>query len=97
MLSSNFGLHIVNLSVLFIESESIMAKNQKRDSVPDEDGFKKSSWSLINPASRFCVAVKQANEGVQVRDTKDQSKTTLSFSKGEWDAFVKGVKAGEFD
>ena len=28
----------------------------------DEDGFRKSSWSVHNPASRFCVAVKMVYE-----------------------------------
>jgi hypothetical protein len=33
-----------------------------------------------------------------VRDTKDsQRRTELTFTHDEWDAFVKGVKAGEFD
>lgn len=67
------------------------------NSVVDEDGFKKSSWSVHNPASRFCVAVKVTSDSVLVRDTKDPAKTTLSYSHGEWDAFLKGVKSGEFD
>jgi len=64
---------------------------------PDEDGFRKSSWSPHNPAERFCVSVKTTDTQVMVRDTKDPSKTTLTFSHGEWDAFIKGVKNGEFD
>jgi hypothetical protein len=34
---------------------------------------------------------------IGVRDSKDASKTTLVFNEAEWDVFVKGVKAGEFD
>lgn len=46
----------------------------------------------------YCVAVKKCGDfGVQVRDTKDDTDTTLTFTKKEWTAFVKGVKAGEFD
>ncbi len=63
----------------------------------DEDGFRKSSWSVHNPASRFCVAVKMEGESVMVRDTKDPAKTTFTYARDEWDAFIKGVKAGEFD
>ncbi|MHB0865351.1 MAG: DUF397 domain-containing protein [Minisyncoccota bacterium] len=63
----------------------------------DEDGFRKSSWSVDNPASRFCVAVKMDGESVMVRDTKDPAKATLTYTHGEWDAFIRGVKAGEFD
>lgn len=32
----------------------------------------------------------------RVRSTKDSS-VVLEFDRGEWDAFVAGVKAGEFD
>lgn len=45
----------------------------------------------------WCVAVKRGASGVHVRDTKDPSDKTLSFSRKEWDVFVKGVKDGEFD
>lgn len=43
-----------------------------------------------------CVAVKREN-GVHIRDTKDVSDTTLSFTNDEWKAFIDGVKNGEFD
>lgn len=56
--------------------------------------FKKASFSRI---ITFCVAVARTPEGVAVRDTKDPKKTTLFFKKGEWNAFIKGVKANEFD
>lgn len=46
-----------------------------------------------------CVEVwRQDDGGAMVRDTKDPSRqTVLSFNHKEWDAFVRGVKAGEFD
>jgi len=44
-----------------------------------------------------CVAVAIRPEGVAVRSTKDTSKTTLFFGKGEWRAFLKGVRNGEFE
>ncbi|MBU1558002.1 DUF397 domain-containing protein [Patescibacteria group bacterium] len=60
-----------------------------------EDGdFKKSSWSKNNPKTCVMVATKQ--EGVAIRDSKDPDKNTLFFSHTEWEAFVKGVKGGEF-
>jgi uncharacterized protein DUF397 len=34
---------------------------------------------------------------IRVRDSKDRYEGELTFSAGEWDAFVRGVKAGEFD
>jgi len=42
------------------------------------------------------VLVAQKPEGVAVRDSKDASKHTMFFSRDEWDAFVNGVKGGEF-
>ena len=34
---------------------------------------------------------------VDIRDTKSPNGPTISYSKDEWSAFIKGVKNGEFD
>lgn len=44
-----------------------------------------------------CVAVAITPAGVAVRDTKDATKTTLSFSCNEWAIFVEAVKQGQFN
>lgn len=46
-----------------------------------------------------CVEVGTAPDGAWiVRDTKDAERATaLRFTAEEWTAFVRGVKAGEFD
>ncbi|WP_067181544.1 DUF397 domain-containing protein [Microtetraspora niveoalba] len=45
-----------------------------------------------------CVEVAELPEGhVGVRDSKDQDGPVLVFTPGEWDAFIGGVKNGEFD
>lgn len=45
-----------------------------------------------------CVEVAPAeNGGVQVRDSKDPDGPVLTFTAAEWDAFLNGAKAGEFD
>jgi hypothetical protein len=44
-----------------------------------------------------CVSVAVKAEGVFVRDTKGQTKVTLSFTREERDIFVRAVKHGEFD
>lgn len=46
---------------------------------------------------RICVAVAHKDGAIGVRDSKDPSRTTLCFSEAEWNAFVTGVKNGEFD
>ena len=58
--------------------------------------FRKASGSN-NQHWGWCVLVAEKNGAVAVRDSKDQSKTTLRFTIDEWHAFIKGVKAGEFD
>lgn len=46
-----------------------------------------------------CVEVGAAPDGtVVVRDSKDvDRRVSLVFTGEEWDGFIKGVKAGEFD
>lgn len=45
-----------------------------------------------------CVEVAVNLPGiVAVRDTKDRDGAALIFTHGEWDAFVAGVRDGEFD
>lgn len=60
-----------------------------------EVAFKKSSFSAQNGG---CVEVSRpsANQ-ILVRDTKDRSLTPHVYTDVEWDAFIKGAKAGEFD
>ena len=73
-------------------------KTQQLDrNPPDDEGYRKSSWSPKNAVIRYCVSVRIAPEAVTVRDTKDPSETTLSYSHAEWEAFIRGVKVGEFD
>jgi len=45
----------------------------------------------------MCVEVAFVGEGIAVRDSKDTTGPVLIFNRGEWDAFVGGVKDGEFD
>jgi hypothetical protein len=56
--------------------------------------FHKSSFSA---ADCDCVEIGMQEGTVYVRDTKDQSGAILVFNSKEWDAFLKGVKAGEFE
>ncbi len=44
-----------------------------------------------------CVEVAALPDGgVAVRDSKDADGPALTFTRDEWDAFVGGVKLGEF-
>jgi hypothetical protein len=45
-----------------------------------------------------CVGVAALPDGgVAVRDTKTADGPVLTFTADEWDAFLRGVAAGEFD
>ena len=44
-----------------------------------------------------CVEVAVVGDRVRVRDSKNPGGPVLPFTQDEWDAFVGGVKDGEFD
>jgi hypothetical protein len=88
-------------SGVLIMSKYTFALGQKAEfmrtgniSFPVADGdFKVSGWCGNRPA---CVQVAVKSDGIAVRDSKDSGKSTLYFTHDEWNAFVKGVKSGEF-
>jgi len=49
------------------------------------------------PPYMECVEVGEGGGMVFVRDSKSSNSPVLSFSADEWNTFIKGVKAGEFD
>lgn len=58
--------------------------------------WRKASFS--NQNGNACVEVADlADGGRLVRDSKNPAGPRLAFTPGEWTAFVKGVRAGEFD
>jgi hypothetical protein len=57
--------------------------------------WKKSSLSTYNGN---CVEVADlAGDTIGVRDSKHPTGAVLSFTPAEWDAFIGGVRNGEFD
>ncbi|HET9654545.1 MAG TPA: DUF397 domain-containing protein [Kineosporiaceae bacterium] len=44
-----------------------------------------------------CVEVMDTGAQVLVRDSKDQDGPMLTFTPGEWRAFLEGVHQGEFE
>ncbi|WP_219413394.1 DUF397 domain-containing protein [Pseudonocardia nigra] len=66
--------------------------------VPPGLEWRKSSFSQGNGGGDGCVEVAfHPDGGVAVRDTKDRSLAPHRYTAAEWDAFVAGVRAGEFD
>ena len=60
-----------------------------------ESKFIKSSYSPRSKC-RICVMCRHINKRVEVKHSSFSS-PKITFSEEEWNAFVKGVKAGEFD
>lgn len=59
-----------------------------------KDVFVKSSLSEQNGA---CIEVARRETAFIVRNSRDREGPTLQFTLDEWQAFVGGVKLGEFD
>jgi len=70
-------------------------ENAKFGGRREREGFVTSQRTLFH-SDGCCVAVKMNGDTISVRDSKDNTDTTLSFTKKEWDAFIGGVKDGEF-
>ena len=47
--------------------------------------------------SNGCVEVAFVGDQVAIRDSKDRSGPVLQFTHREWEAFLDGVRNGEFD
>jgi hypothetical protein len=58
------------------------------------DVWVKSTRSGNNGA---CVEVCDRQHEIAVRDSKNPNGPALVFTPAEWDAFISGVKDGEFD
>jgi hypothetical protein len=48
-------------------------------------------------ANGNCVEVANMPEGIGVRHSRDVNGAVLRFTPDEWDAFLGGVRKGEFD
>jgi hypothetical protein len=44
-----------------------------------------------------CLEVRFAAEEIQVRNSRDPLGPALTFTRREWEAFLAGASAGEFD
>jgi Domain of unknown function (DUF397) len=61
----------------------------------ENSGWIKSSDSFANGN---CVEVQFLTDGgAQVRNSRDPESAVLTYTAAEWDAFIGGVKRGEFD
>ena len=69
-------------------------KNGVRASLLRVAAWRKSSFS--NPSGNCVEAASLPADGVAVRNSRFPDGPALVFTDAEWDAFVRGVKAGDF-
>jgi len=55
--------------------------------------WRKSTYSGLNG----CVEVAFVGDQVALRDSKDRQGPVLLFSSAEWQSFLDGARAGEFE
>jgi hypothetical protein len=70
-----------------------------REDTPMTPDFTDAHWFKSRACSaEGCVEVAHLPGGqVALRDSKDVSRAAQVFDRGEWAAFLSGVKNGEFD
>lgn len=61
--------------------------------------FSDATWrkATASTGNGSCVEVAFKDGVYGMRDSKDRQGPVLRFTPDEWEAFVKGVHAGEFD
>lgn len=68
-------------------------QNNTRNAPPVTGSWRKSSFT--NQGN--CFELAPTSDGIALRNSNDPDKKTLYFSHTELDAFLRGVKGGEFD
>lgn len=64
-------------------------------SQPQRSGF---AWRKATACGAgTCVEVARTAAGIAIRDSKVADGPVLHYTPTEWDAFLDGVKKGEFD
>ncbi|MET0416037.1 MAG: DUF397 domain-containing protein [Actinoplanes sp.] len=59
--------------------------------------FENLAWRKSSRCgSSTCVEAAPVDGGVLMRDSKKPEQTPLAFGRDEWDAFLEGIRAGDF-
>ena len=67
--------------------------------MPDQPPSPGGPWrkAQLSQTSGNCVQVTNLHGLIAIRDSKDPSGPVLLYTPAEWQAFLDGVKKGEFD
>lgn len=63
----------------------------------DEVARKQLTWYSAHCDGGSCIRVAASGENIMLGDSKVPDGPVLSYTRAEWEAFVTGVKSGEFD
>jgi hypothetical protein len=75
----------------------LLARNASKSRAGTHAG---ANWlkSSLSAANGDCVEVAKLHTGhIGIRDSKDANSPILRFTDREWEAFLGGVRKGEFD
>ena len=64
---------------------------------PRSDLLRGEWFKSSRSGSEGCVEIAFVHGGVAVRDSKDRGGSILLFTPAEWEAFIGGVRNGEFE
>lgn len=64
--------------------------------MPEKNDLSKAAWRKSSFSSaNACVEMATLGDWVAIRDSKDGHAAVLCFTATEWQAFIRGVRAGE--
>nr|WP_035740861.1 DUF397 domain-containing protein [Parafrankia elaeagni] len=72
-------------------------RTSRKPAVPDPMALAWHRSTYSSGEGGMCVEVAHVDGGVAVRDSTAPLRALLVFSGAEWDAFLAGVRNGEFD
>jgi hypothetical protein len=56
------------------------------------------TWKVARRCnSATCIRVASQNDQILIGDSKNPSGPVLSYTRDEWNAFVEGIRYGDFD
>ena len=74
-----------------------MGRSTRENPVGQPDSGSQWTKSSLSFSNGNCVEVASLDGQIGVRNSRDRAGSVLRFTPDEWDAFLGGVRNGEFD